>query len=108
MIGDEAEMSDVDNLVTEAAASMREAVIERLEWELRAAWRAGYDFLHVVSDHGVPPASNPASVSARDITVSRAYIPSNASRLSMPRTSLTVERYDLREVTSAEVDDVIH
>jgi len=108
MVTDRNEVTDADELMTEAVASMTKAVIGRLELELHGAWRAGYNFLYVVTDRGtLSPSAARGSFSTDDAGVSKVYIPSQSPRLRPPDQSVKVERYDLRDVTRAEVENTI-
>ena len=78
-----------EGIVTDAVGRAARAVTERLETEARAAWRAGYDFLHV----------KPSRDETRDFAVAYRIHPSN----SPERTGWTT--YDLRDLDGLLLDE---
>ena len=77
-------------------------VMERLERELEGAWRAGFDFLYVVTHNEIVGWDDP---SREAFTVKQSYIPSNRPDRHPPNPMDVMKRYDLRNVSYAEIQD---
>jgi hypothetical protein len=51
MIGNIEGRDGEDSIVTDVSANAQSAFLENLEYELKAAYRMDYDYLHVYHDH---------------------------------------------------------
>jgi len=85
-------------VLTEAVEGAGRAFQERLEWELRGAWRAGYDWLHVYE-----PIQELARVAPGDFSVTFRILPSHSKTRPSPDELRYLHSYDLRDVSAAEV-----
>lgn len=90
-------MPDTPDLLTTAVESAAESIADRLDYELRAAWRAGYDYLDVIHDP-YTALHHPDDAFRIGMYV---WPHSNPEQDWPPR--YRVERYDLRTVTSEEM-----
>jgi len=91
-------MSDTfSNLIDDAAASMN----EQIEKEVRGAWRAGYDYVHVYGDH--PQKSLARGDLSETFTMTMYVLPTNQEQPPRPDTRQYRYTFDLDSVP----DDVI-
>jgi len=84
--------------LSDAVESAGRAVQERLEWELRGAWRAGYDWLHVYE-----PVRELARNAPGDFSVTFRVLPSHSKTRPSPDELRYLHSYDLRGVSAGEV-----
>lgn len=82
--------SELHSILSELA----EGPMRRLERECFGAWRAGYDFLYVVTGYDASPRMG----------LHIGYIPSNRETYPHPP-DVRVERYDLRGITREEIEE---
>lgn len=92
-------------LRTSATEELTRQLVDRLEYELEGAWRAGFDFLYVVTYNDIAGYDDS---DFEAFTVKRSYIPSNNPDRRPPEPMATMERYDLRGVTTAEIREAKH
>jgi hypothetical protein len=99
-IGEEILDDEARELMTEAAETMTHQLQERLEYELRGAYRAGYNFCYV----------GMARASAGDFFPRQVFLPTY-TELDLPLSGVDVmrwERYDLRDLDAATYRHYIH
>lgn len=87
----------------DAVKALTKARMKRIDKELYAAWRAGYDYLYVVEEEpgaAVVPGGN-------DVGFRAAFIPSNSDRHKFR--GFRCIRYDLRrENLTPDEQEVLH
>jgi len=98
LLRDIADQPDIDTLAREATRTATRALAERLEYELRGAWRAGYDYLHVYDDHG-----EPTPTASEYFTVRQYVLPSTRAEPPMPSDRRYLYTYDIGSVPDDEI-----
>jgi hypothetical protein len=71
-------MSGSEKITTDAAERMSRRVAERMDKELRGAWRAGYDYLHVYD------ALDCNGLRSDSFTIKQYILPSNVEQPPRP------------------------
>jgi len=86
------------SIVTDAVRNATEAIQEQVEYELRAAWRIGYDYVHIYD-----PTPESGFDPSESFAIRQFVIPTN--RHTPPRPDNAVYRctYDLTEVSDEEI-----
>jgi hypothetical protein len=92
------------SIVTDAAHEMMLGLAERMEYELRAAWRAGYDYVHVYGDG---PGDIRSVELDEQFSVTQYILPSNQKQPPRPQTREYRYTYDLTSVSDAEIREAI-
>lgn len=80
---------DTSDIVTEAAESMA----RQMEYELRGAWRAGFDYVHVYDDASLGMADP-----AETVALTQYVLPSNRQEPPRPTDRIYRYTYDLGSV----------
>jgi len=93
-------MTDVVRGALESAA---EAYAQRMEYELRGAWRAGYDYVHVYEKE---PAPAPENLS-QNLTVREYVLPTHGPARPDPPGCRYRFTYDLASVPDDVIRDVV-
>ena len=86
----------MSEIVTDAADRAAKAFAERIEQELRGAWRAGYDYVHVYDEL---PSGEPGET----FTLRQYVLPSNGEQPPRPPELQYRHTYDLTSVSDAEI-----
>ena len=92
------------DMIQEATTRVAEAFAERLEYELRGAWRAGYDYVHVYDED---PAKRLSRELGDSFSVSQYVLPSNQKIPPRPDTRRYRHTYDLTSASDAEIRERI-
>ena len=92
------------DVLQEATTRVAEAFAERLEYELRGAWRAGYDYVHVYGDG---PGDIRSVELNEQFSVTQYILPSNQKQPPRPQTREYRYTYDLTSVSDAEIREAI-
>lgn len=73
---------------------------EQLDYELRGAWRAGYDYVHVYDEPPSPPDSG-------TFTLRQYVLPTNAEQPPNPVGPIYRYTYDIGSVSDGEIREAI-
>ena len=88
-----------DNATGVIEQAVRE-ITERLEYELRGAWRVGYDYVHIYDEPPSPPESGSFAL--------RQYVlPTDLERPPRPPELIYRYTYDLNSVSDEEIREAI-
>ena len=87
-------------LDTDAVGAATESMMERLDYELLAAWRMGYDYAYIWTKHQTKDWDGDWLDS---FEVEIGVLPSNDPDWHPSRELGVVEQYDLRELTREQV-----
>ena len=88
------------NIITDVINDATAAMTERLDYELRGAWRAGYDYVHV---YGEPPGFRSHADVSEQFAVRQYVLPSNQEQPPRPETRQYRYTYDLGSVPDDEI-----
>lgn len=91
----------VDSIIIEAHSKLTRRFAERLEYELRGAYRAGYNYLHV---HQEPVSAPPTFVNP--LGGKTYFVPAYSAQPPFPNHN--TQTYDLTEIDPAEYQHAIH
>lgn len=91
------------SLATDAMEQAVSAMTERLDKELRGAYRAGYDYLYV----GNPRTPLVQRGDVQSFKLRLAVMPSNSEQSPLPEREYVVSQYDLTDLHPAEYRDII-
>lgn len=87
----------MDELVSDAVEETTNAVAERLDYHLRGAWRAGYEYVHIF--HPVPELEGVMNADREDyFTTTIGVLPSNLEKPPQPDGYRYQYSYDLSDV----------
>ena len=90
----------MSDLITDAHEKVMKAIHERLEKELRGAWRAGYDYVHVYAE---PPGKALAQPLDESVTFTQYILPTNQKIPPQPETRYYRYTYDLTSVSDKQI-----
>lgn len=90
-------MSDLQDLADDAMREAVESITEQLEYELRGAWRAGYDYVHVYD------ALQCDGVQMDAYSIRKAVVPAHYEHPPKPPGYAYRYTYDLCGVSDEEV-----
>lgn len=92
-------MSDI---LTDTAQKISKEFAKRMEYEVRGAWRAGYDYLHVYDDMNTRTYNG-----LEDFTICQYVYPSNSDKPIRPDKLRYAYSYDLNSVPDHVIREMI-
>ena len=97
-------MLEPEDLVLDIAGDFAREVRRRMEYEVRAAWRAGYDYVHVYDDVG----TQSPRMAEEDFTYRQYILPANkGERRPNPPDKIYRFSYDLNSIPDDEIRELI-
>jgi len=87
-------------IASDAIRDATREITKRLDYELRGAWRAGYDYVHVYAD---PPGFRRHTDLSEQFAVTQYILPSNQEQPPRPETRQYRYTYDLASVPDERI-----
>lgn len=97
-------MLEPEDLVLDIAEDFAREVRRKMEYEVRAAWRAGYDYVHVYEDAGMQLSGS----IEEDFTFRQYILPANEIECRPnPPDKIYRFSYDLNSIPDDEIRELI-